>query len=191
MTLHTAIAIRKFLARAPCIRAVSLPGCTLHSLSLTTILSSNPAWTPDAACKAQHLDRTYAKAVRDVLSSLHNLTTLAVAGEIFRSAGPTHVPPRARSRVPQAFTTTLVHARAPRVPQSSRRRHLAPFLAAHARDDYALHELGRCQNKSLWDCEGVDLIRSVHRALARMLRGLEVRWEHGRRRAASIPFLTD
>lgn len=70
--------LRTAVVCGPSIRALSLELLTVtpdvhtvYSLSLTTILSSNPAaaWTPNAVCQALHLDRTYARPASSAKSS--------------------------------------------------------------------------------------------------------------------------
>lgn len=141
--------LRTAFVRAPSIRAFSLellnvtrtPDVhTVYSLSLTTILSSNPAaaWTPNAVCQALHLDRTYPRPASSAKSSqactppppsplMERLSEANFPGPLIESWA--HIVPRVSN-----VSTALSQASTPCVPRCvrCRCRYPVPFLAVHA-----------------------------------------------------------
>lgn len=183
-------------ARTPCLRALFLRvenwSREVVEVPLTTILSTIPSGLQTLHIRHSTWTEYTLGQLGDVVSSLHNLTTLSVIGDTFSNRPSAHEslgPQVLQKPPPPSLKRALLEYR-----DMSEAAALYLSWLFTPRDNYSLHELKLRQNASFWAGPEEDPILPVLKVLTPMLRELkvlEVRWYRDDHRAPSFQTLME
>lgn len=183
-------------ARTPCLRALFLRvenwSKEVIEVPLTTILSTIPSGLQTLHIRHSTWTEYTLSQLGDVVSSLHNLTTLSVIGDTFVNKGIAHeslAPHVLRKAAPPTLKRVLLEYR-----DMSETAALCLSWLFTPRDKYSLHELKLRQNASIWAGPEEDPLFPVLQVLTPMLRELkvlEVGWYREDQRSPSFQCLME